>query len=195
MISTNNAHGGTALSTTHRRPKGLVLVGHPNSLTLAQHGFCLNYLANGDNATAAYKATHPHCRSEKAATVEGHRTLVKPRVQQYIQHEIEARNRRLRMLGDEALETISVYARADIGELFTESGQLKVLHQMPLNVRRTIKSIKHTPAGPVIQLHDALKANRLMAIAAGELKPQHQHKHTFDHAAYLGAAPPAGDDE
>ena len=44
-------------------------------------------------------------------------------------------------------------------------------------------------------MYDALEACKLMAIAAGVLKPQHQHKHTFDHAAYLGAEPPAGDDE
>lgn len=42
--------------------------------------FVEEYMANGGNATAAYKASHPRCKSEKAAGVEGHRLLANPRI-------------------------------------------------------------------------------------------------------------------
>lgn len=44
--------------------------------------------------------------------------------------------------------------------------------------------------GMPITLHDGLRAPELMAIAAGRLRPQHAHRHTFDHVAYLANLSP-----
>ena len=160
-----------------------------STLKITEELFALDYLGNGHNATAAYKAAHPKA-SQRTAEVEGSKTLRKPEVSRFIDAERAARKKRLRMDGDEALEAITVYARADIGELFNQNGELLPIHQIPLRVRRAIKSIKHTPSGPVVSMYDALEASRLMAIAGGELKQKHQHELAFDHAKYLADKPP-----
>ena len=86
------------------------------------------------------------------------------------------------MEADEALEGITRHARADIGDAFGKDGKLMTIKDMPADVRDAIKSIKQTPSGSVIVMYDKLKALELMAIAGGELKQKHQHKHAFDHA-------------
>ena len=169
-----------------RRPRS-----DPDRLTHSEELFALEYLANGYNATAAYKAVHPRA-SQRTAEVNGSRILRKAEVSRFVAGERAARKKRLRVFGDEALELISLYARADIGALFKD-GRLMKLDEMPLNVRRTIKSIRDTTQGPVIVLHDAMEAARLMAIADGELSTSVKHAHSFDHAAYLGAEPPPED--
>lgn len=154
--------------------------------------FALEYLANGYNATAAYRSVHPKC-SQRTAEVNGSRLLRKAEVRAFIEHEQKERTKRLRMDADEALEGITRHARADIRQLF-KNGELIPIHQWPPEVADAVKSVKHTPFGLTVVMYDKLKARELMAIAGGALKPQHQHKHTFDHAAYLGAEPPPDDD-
>ncbi|MEQ1934674.1 MAG: terminase small subunit, partial [Fimbriimonadaceae bacterium] len=171
-----------------RTPRRLDRLRHCSEL------FALEYLANGYNATAAYKATHPRCRSAKAATVEGHRTLVNPRVQQFIQREIEARKQRLRMDADEALEGITRIARGDIRRLFDDQGNVLPINLWPENVADCVKGLQPTPFGWKLVLYDKLRAFELMAIAGGKLKQRHEHKREFDHAALLGAEPPVDDE-
>lgn len=99
------------------------------------------------------------------------------------------------MDADEALEGITRHARADIGDIFDDAGKLPPIKQWPKDVRDAVKAIKPTPFGVALVMYDKLKARERMAIAGGELKQRHEHTHTFDHAAYLGAEPPAGDEE
>src|SRR5262245_13886680 len=79
----------------------------------------LEYLANGYNATAAYRSVHPKCR-QRTAEVNGSRLLRKAEVHAFIEREQKARKQRLRMDADEALEAITRYARADIRKLFKD---------------------------------------------------------------------------
>ena len=177
--------GVTRIATENSRPV--------DTLRSSEERFSLEYLANGYNATAAYKVTHPRCRSANTAAVEAHRLLRKPKIASFIQREQQARNRRLRMDADEALEGITRHARADIRKLFKD-GKLIPVDQWPEEISDAVKTIRHTPFGPVVVMYDKLKALALMAIAGGALKAQHRHQHTFDHAAYLGNEPPAGDE-
>lgn len=97
------------------------------------------------------------------------------------------------MDADEALEGITRHARADIRKLFKD-GKLIPVDQWPGEIADAVKAIKHTPFGPTIVMYDKLKALELMAIAGGELKQKHDHKHAFDHASFLGAEPPDDDE-
>lgn len=153
----------------------------------------LEYLANGHNAAAAYRSVHPTC-SQHTADVNGSRLLRKAEVCAFVEREQKARKKRLRMDADEALEGITGHARADIRKLFKDGKPIPV-DQWPEEIADAVKAIKHTPFGPAIVMYDKLRAGELMAIAGGELKQRHEHKHAFDHASYLAGEPPAGDDE
>jgi hypothetical protein len=161
-------------------------------LTHGAERFALEYLANGYNATAAYRSVHPKC-SQRTAEVNGCRLLRKAEVQTFIEREQDERGKRLRMDGDEALIAISRMARSDLRKLFRNNRLLPV-SEWPEDIADCVKALKPTPFGTSIVLHDKLKALELLAIASGALKPHHQHKHSFDVAAYLAAEPPAEDE-
>lgn len=163
-----------------------------DELTQGEELFALEYLANGYNATAAYRTVHPKASDTTAAT-QGYRCLRKPQIAAFIAREQKERRARLRMDADEALEGITRHARADIRKLFKD-GKLIPVDQWPGEIADAVKAIKHTPFGPTIVMYDKLKALELMAIAGGELKQKHDHKHAFDHASFLGAEPPDDDE-
>jgi hypothetical protein len=79
-------------------------------------------------------------------------------------------------------------------QLFKD-GTLIPVDQWPEEIADAVKAIKHTPFGPTTVMYSKLRALELMAIAGGELKQKHERKHAFDLAAYLGAEPPAEDEE
>jgi phage terminase small subunit len=161
-------------------------------LTKNNELIALEYLANGYNATAAYRSVHPRC-SQRTAEVNGSRLLRKAEVRAFIELEQKERKKRLRMDGDEALEGITRHARADIRRLFKD-GKLLPVDQWPEEIADAVKAIKHTPSGPTIVMYDKLKARELMAIASGALKASPRHKDAFDPLAYLGSEPPPGDE-
>lgn len=80
------------------------------------------------------------------------------------------------MTGEEALERLSTFARADIGQIL---GPDDVLSKLPPEVRQTIKAVRPTRYGRVIELFDSLRATELMAKAAGKLTEKHEHEHKF----------------
>jgi hypothetical protein len=136
--------------------------------------FVLEYLKDF-NGTRAYKASHPNCRSDKAAATEAWRYLRKPEIAARIDAGEKAQHARLRMEGEEALARISQVARADITELFDDRGHLLPVSLWPQGLRRCVKSIKQTEFGLAVQLHDSLRAQELMAQAAGVLKMEVKH--------------------
>lgn len=71
------------------------------------------------------------------------------------------------MSGDEAMERLTTFARADIGQIL---GPDDAISKLPADVRQTIKSVRPTRYGRVIELHDAMKATELIAKSAGKLK-------------------------
>lgn len=108
--------------------------------------FALEYLANGYNATAAYRSLHPKC-TQRTAEVNGCRLLRKAEVRAFIEHEQSERKKRLRMESDEALEGITRHARADIRKLFKD-GKLLPMNQWPDDIADCVRAIKHTAFGP-----------------------------------------------
>jgi phage terminase small subunit len=163
-------------------------------LTLCDQLFALGYLANGYNATAAYKATHPRC-AQRTAEVNGSRLLRKAEVAAFIAREKSDRKERLRMEADEALEGITRIGRGDIRQLFDDQGNVLPVRLWPEDIADCVKAVKPTPHGTAVVLHDKLRARELMAIAGGALTQRHERKLSFDHAALLRAEPPPGDDE
>lgn len=99
------------------------------------------------------------------------------------------------MDADEAMRGISAIARGDVRKLFDQNNQLLPVHQWSDDIAVCVKSIKRKAWGMEIVLHDALRAREIIATATGRLGQRHEDKHTFDHAAYPGAEPPAGDEE
>lgn len=131
------------------------------------------------NATQAYRRSHPRCQSDIAAATGGYQTLRKPHIQAFMAEERARRFRRLELDGDEALGLIALTAVADITQLFggthedgtpRDAWELRPPEEWPDYMRRAVKSVKWTKEGPHIVLHDALKAQELLAIAAGKLK-------------------------
>lgn len=155
--------------------------------------FALRYLANGRNATLAYQDTHPKV-TKRSAGVCGSQWLKDARVQAIIHKEIEAQKLRLRMDADEALIGISNMGRGDIRRLYDGEGNLLPIKLWPEDVADCVKGLKPTAFGWQLVLYDKLKARELMAIAGGKLRQGVDHKHVFDHASYLGAEPPPGDE-
>ena len=146
--------------------------------------FVLEYLSNGQNVTAAYDAAFPGCKRTTCAS-EGWKLLRKPEIAAVIQAEQTERCKRLKMDADEALALIAIRARADIGKLFDEQGELLPINQWPEDIRLCVKSIKPGPFEYTVTLHDSLRAAELMAQAAGALKHDVQVNHAFDLEAYL----------
>lgn len=76
------------------------------------------------------------------------------------------------MTGEEALERLSAYARSDIGLVLGDNNPIS---KLPLEVRQSIKAVRPTRYGTVIELYDAMKATELMAKAGGKLKDHVEH--------------------
>jgi phage terminase small subunit len=154
-------------------------------LTRTQEAFCLEYLANGHNASKAYKATHPGCKSDLAARVEGHRHLTNPNVRAFLEQERSARNARLRMTGDEAMALLALIARANIGDIYDEHGNVMPVPHWPETVRLAVRTVRHGRRGISVTMQDSLRACELIAIATGRLRSTAHSGSSFDHAAYL----------
>lgn len=152
-----------------------------------EEAFALAYIANGGNATKAYLEIKPDVQRTTAA-VEGSRLLRNPKVRRLVDDARAERFAVLEMEADEAVALISLSARADIGDAYDEAGNLLPVWQWPDVLRLAVKGIKPGPFGDTITLHDGLKARELMAQIQGRLKNTLELK--FDHAKYLGDAPP-----
>ena len=156
--------------------------------------FALEYLANNMNSAAAYRAVHPRA-GERTAATQGSEYLKRPEVKAILDRERKARRQRLQMDADEALERLARIGRADIRRFF-RSGCVIPLDQLPEEVTEAVKTFKVSADGAItIQLNDKLRALELLAINGGKLRTRFDQRITFDHAAYLGATPPIGEDE
>jgi Terminase small subunit len=151
--------------------------------------FALEYLANGYVASKAYLAVHPRA-TQRTAEVEGSKLLRNPEVANILDRERASRKQRLQADGDEAIEGLTRIHRVNI-KSFYKDGKLIPIEQLPDDVADVIKGVK---ANGALQLHDKLKARELLAINGGKIRQRHDVNLTFDHAKYLGAEPPPGDD-
>lgn len=151
--------------------------------------FALTYLANGRNASAAYREAYPRCRSEVAARVEGHRLLTKPNVAAFIQARTEKQLEQLEYDGDQAMRDIGKHATYDIRELFDKEGRLKPVKDWPDHVADAVKTIQPTPFGIKVGLVDKLSARITIAKAAGRFAPKQAKGRRFTYGQLLGDGP------
>lgn len=107
----------------------------------------------------------------------GCRLLTKDYIADAIAARLAVRAQKLIMDGDEALERISRFGRADIRKLFPAD---HVYQKLPDEIALCIKSITATRYGDRLELYDALKAAELMAKVAGKLKETVKVEHALE---------------
>jgi phage terminase small subunit len=153
-----------------RRPKLLEGPGAEFGLTAGQYEFCLQYLSNGFNATAAYRVAHPGCSSMAAASVGGHESLRNPKIGAYLKPRLAEHWQGLQMDGDEALARVAAHARVDVRKLYGENNELLPVHQWPDAIAGSVRSIKDGPYGKTITLVDPLSAQRIILEVSGKVR-------------------------
>jgi hypothetical protein len=134
--------GRTAISTPATPAKTPVTAPPelPDGFTPAQLVFCLDYLENGFNATAAYRKAHPDCTPGTAA-VEGWRTLRIPKIAAWLKSRTEAIWKDLQLGAEEALARVGFGATFDIGAIFDEKDKLLAVSKWPLEIRQLVESV------------------------------------------------------
>jgi hypothetical protein len=146
-------------------PEALASLG----LNRAQITFCLCYVANGFNATAAYKAAYPGAGARSAREL-GHRLLTKVDINAFIAAQINGRWRELQMAADEALARVAMAARADIRLLFDKDGHVLPPHRWPDEIAGAVEMFHLNGGGRwVIRLVNKLAALRLVLESTGRL--------------------------
>lgn len=131
--------------------------------------FVLEYITNGGNAAAAYRSVY-NCNME-ASHPRASVLLDRPEIIARIDFLRIKAFKRAHMAADETLAEMARIARCDIGDLVWKPGEIdaagaqlgpndprvgnrKMLHEMPPEVRRCIKSIELTDDGYKIVLWD-----------------------------------------
>ncbi len=141
-----------------------------NKLTPVQRAFAMTYLANGFNASAAYRSTHPNA-SEATARVEAHRTLTTPAVKAFVNKRMVNRWKTLQMDGDEALGRVAMDARADIRLLYDAKGGLLKPQDWPDEIVNSIEGIELRDDGSTkVKLASKTLARRTILQQTGKLK-------------------------
>lgn len=151
--------------------------------------FALTYLANGRNASAAYREAYPRVKSEAVARAAGARLLANVSVRAFVEERTEKQLEQLEYDGEQALRDIGRHATYDIRKLFDKDGRLLPIQQWPDDVADAVKSIQPTPFGIKVGLIDKLSARITIAKAAGKFVKKHDHRHRFTYAQLLGDGP------
>ncbi len=149
--------------------------------TAKEQAFILELVAHPDEPHRhAFRRAGFSAADDDVADSNAARVLSRDRVQRALEAlRAEVLARRIEsavMDGEEAMERITRFGRADIGLVL---GPEDPLSRLPESIRLCIKSVRETKYGRVIELHDALRANEDLAKAAGRLKETHEHKHTL----------------
>jgi hypothetical protein len=139
----------------------------------------------GGNATEAYRIAGFKSTHASAGPNAG-RLIKKDRVAKAIAARTALRIRKLIMDGDEALERISTFARADMRKLFPPDHPIA---KLPAEVAMCIKSVTPGKYGTRLELIDPLRANELMAKATGKLKETVKVEHTLEEIMALANQP------
>lgn len=107
-------------------------------LTPQQELFCQAY-ASGENATkAAVKAGY----SEHTAQEQGSRLLSKVMICERVDELLRDRARAMRVTADAVLAEYHRIATVDIAEAFNEKGELRPIHEIPIDVRKAIAAVE-----------------------------------------------------
>lgn len=138
-------------------------------LTIGQYTFCLGYLENGFNASAAYRSAYPSA-NEMTARVEGNKHLTKPAIRAFLNPKLEAIWKPMQMGGEEALARIARIATFDIRRLFNERDELLPVKDWPDDVAGVVTSIQDGPYGRKLTIEKPHAALRTILEQTGKLK-------------------------
>lgn len=140
-------------------------------LTLKQRRFCEEYIVDLNATKAAERAKF----SGKTAGVQGWQLLQKPEVQDRITELNQARSKRVELNADEVLVRLDHIGDLDPLSCYDDNDQFKRLKDIPIEVRKCIKSIEvfeewdgvgrdRTKAGEIrkITYWDKIRANELI---------------------------------
>lgn len=167
-------------------PAVATLVDNPHNLSPRELLFVEAYCGVANfNASEAYRLAgfegKPASISANAARLIG-----SDRVSKAVAAKFTARIHALRVMdGDEALERLTYYARADIGKVLAADDPIA---QLPDDIRLCIKTVRPGKFGRTIELYDSMKATELMAKSAGKLKEIHVVEHTLEEVLALSNA-------
>lgn len=151
--------------------------------------FALTYLANGRNASAAYREAYPGKKTDRVCESAGHRLLRNVEVARFIEERTGAVLEQLEYDGDQAIRDIGKHATYDIRQLFDKDGRLLPVHQWPDEVADAVKTIQPTPFGIKVGLVDKLSARITIAKAAGRFAPKQAKGRRFTYGQLLGDGP------
>jgi len=107
-------------------------------LTPKERIFIVEYLKDRNATKAAIAAGY----SKKSAKEIGYENLTKPHIRSKVEAEIEAQEKRTRITSDSILTELHRIKNTDVLELFDENGALKPIAEIPLDLRRAIRSIE-----------------------------------------------------
>lgn len=174
---------------THAAPAVEVVtpLDNPHGLTPRELLFVEAYCGVANfNAAQAYKLAGYKVSPSSHASASA-RLCGKVRIAVAIATRLAVKAERLRIMdGDEALERLSIYARADIGKVLHKDDPIA---QLPDEIRLTIKAVRPNAHGRTIELYDSMKATELMAKSAGKLKEILKVEHTLEEVLALSHAP------
>jgi hypothetical protein len=142
------------------------------ALNRAQVTFCLYYVANGFNATTAYKAAYPGATLRSAREL-GHRLLTKVDIRAFLATQVNERWTELQMTGDEALARVAMAARADVRLLFDDNGHVLPPRLWPDEIAYAVEAFRFNGRGGwAIRLASRLTGLRLILEHTGRLANQ-----------------------
>ncbi|MFA5154432.1 MAG: terminase small subunit [Clostridia bacterium] len=109
-----------------------------DKLTVKQIRFCQEYIVDLNGTQAAIRAGY----SENSAQQIASELLSKPVIQEYVQDLLDQRAARTKATADFAISEIYHLISFDPNEVFNEDGTLKLIKDIPRNIRKAISSIE-----------------------------------------------------
>ena len=106
-----------------------------------QKRFCDEFLANGGNATQAYKKVYPGTKNDNVAAVNANRLLRNAKVQKYLDEHstsLEEHNSKI-ATAEELQEFVTSVIRGDLREIVVSASGKKV--EAPAGVKDRLKAV------------------------------------------------------
>jgi phage terminase small subunit len=100
--------------------------------------FVDEYLVDQNATQAAIRAGY----SKKTAYAIGQKLLKKAVIASAVQKEMDARAKRVQFTADDVLRELRNISDADISECYNKDGSFKLIHEIPLHIRKAIAGIE-----------------------------------------------------
>lgn len=110
-------------------------------MTDAQKRFCEEYVLDF-NATRAYKAVYPNCKTNDTARKLGSRLMTKVDITDYIQELLNESRERSKITKDMIIQELANIAFFNIKNIYKEDGSLKKVTELDDETAKAISSVK-----------------------------------------------------